>query len=288
MTKQPQPNTYVLIGHVTRDLHTNGSFTIGGTVTYATVMVKNLGWRPVVITAAAPDFAPIPYLTDVTWHILPSSQTTTFRNVYDNLGHRHQTIGPIARTIQPTDIPASCRRAALVHLCPLNQELTPEITSIFGQTRLVATPQGWMRDWDEHGRVSLGDWRGSAEVLPHLAVSVISIEDIEGQWAIAEKWAAQTNTLIVTEGEQGCTVFHQGNRTPVPPRPAQPLDPTGAGDVFAAAFFIRYHETGDLWASARFANVAASMAIERPGPASAPVRAEIETYLAQNPVERVG
>ena len=275
--------TYLLIGHVTRDLHANNSFSVGGTVTYATVIVKEMGWRPVVVTTAAPDFEPISYLRDIKWHVGQSAATTTFRNDYDDDGHRHQTIGPIARDILAADIPPSCRQAAIVHLCPLSQELAPEITDIFETQFLGSTPQGWMRRWDEQGRVSLGDWYGAERVLPRLNASVISIEDVEDDWSIAERWAKQTETLVVTQGEQGCTIFHWGDRLVVPPRPSNPTDPTGAGDVFAAAFFIRLHETGDLWASARFANVTASMAIERSGPEGAPSRLEVEAYLEKYP-----
>jgi sugar/nucleoside kinase (ribokinase family) len=283
MTTQ-QPSTYVLVGHVTKDLQQNGNFTIGGTVTYATVVVKKLGWRPVVITTAAPNFVPISYLTDIKWNVLPSADTTTYRNVYDEDGHRQQTVGPIAASIRAVDIPASCRQAQLVHLCPLTQELEPDIATAFGSVRLTATPQGWLRKWDDAGRVSLGNWHRIDELLPNLHTTVISIEDIEGDWSIADEWAKQANILVVTQGEEGCVVFTQGHKIVVPPRPAQPLDPTGAGDVFAAAFNIRYFETNDLWQSARFANVLASMAIERNGPVGVPDRTEVETYMAQHPV----
>ena len=282
---QPHPLTYVLIGTATKDLQTNGSFTIGGTVTYATVVAKKLGWQPIVVTAVNPAFQPIPFLRDVTWHLLPSPETTTFRNEYDQQGNRHQTIGPIGRAITAAEIPERCRDATIVHLCPLAQEIKPNTTQIFKAELLGATPQGWMRRWDAQGRVSLGDWYGAAEVLPRLNVAVISIEDVEGNWYIAENWAAQTETLIVTEGDAGCTIFNRGNRVSVPPRPAQPIDPTGAGDIFAAAFFIHYYESKNLWQSARFANVVASMAIERPGPEGSPERIEVESYLAQHPVE---
>jgi sugar/nucleoside kinase (ribokinase family) len=276
--------TYLLIGTVTKDLLSDNSFTVGGTVTYATTVVKALGWRPTVITTSAADFSPPPYLADVDWRIMPSTETTTFRNVYDAFGNRQQTIGPVARAINTADIPADCRTADLVHLCPLAQELAPSITTIFKNSLLMATPQGWMRQWDEQGLVSLGDWVGADEILPELKAAVISIEDIEGQWTIAENWAAKVSILIVTQGDEGCTIFHQGRKQSVSPRPAQPVDPTGAGDVFAAAFFIRYYETGNLWQSARFANVTASMAIERVGPEGVPSRKEIETYIAQNPM----
>lgn len=282
----PIHQTYLLVGHVTKDLLPDNSFTTGGTVTYATVVVKNLGWQPIVVTAAASDFTPPPYLASVDWRVLPSAETTTFRNQYDAQGNRRQTIGPLARPINQQDIPTDCRQAALVHLCPLAQELPPSITTAFGRNSvLVATPQGWMRQWDTQGLVSLGEWQGVNEILPRLSVAVISIEDVEGNWSIAERWASQIPVLIVTLGEKGCAIFSHSQRQTVPPRPVQPVDPTGAGDVFAAAFFIHFYETGNLWQSARFANVTASMAIERRGPEGVPNRSQVEAYLAQNPIK---
>jgi sugar/nucleoside kinase (ribokinase family) len=285
MTQNAQP-PYLLVGTVTKDLLPHDRFTIGGTVTYAGSVVKRLGWQPVIITAAAPDFVPPPFLADARWHILPSAATTTFRNIYTPQG-RQQTVGPIARSIGPADIPPACRNISLVHLCPLAQDVAASVTRLFENSLLVTTPQGWLRQWDAEGVVSLGDWQGAAEILPRVQATVISIEDIEGNWAIAEKWAGQTSILIVTQDKEGCTVFHQGQRLAVPPRPAAPTDPTGAGDVFAAAFFIRYHETDDLWHSAYFANVFASMAIERAGPEGIPARAEVEAYIAQHPAEKI-
>ena len=276
--------TYLLVGTVTKDLLPNDRFTTGGTVAYAGAVVKRLGWHPVIITAAAPDFIPPAYLAGADWHVLPSPATTTFRNVYTPQG-RQQTVGPIARSIGPDDIPVDCQNISLVHLCPLAQDVEPVITTVFNNSLLVTTPQGWLRQWDEQGVVSLGDWQGAAEILPKVQATVISIEDIQGNWAVAHSWAAQTSILIVTQDREGCTVFHQGQSLVVPPRPAEPTDPTGAGDVFAAAFFIRYHETDDLWQSAYFANVVASMAIERSGPAGVPARDEVEAYIAQHPAE---
>jgi sugar/nucleoside kinase (ribokinase family) len=283
MTADNSP-LYLLVGTVTKDLHADLTFNIGGTVTYASVIARNLGWRPAVVTSAGPDFTPPAYLADIDWHIQPAADTTTFRNVYDAAGHRHQTIGPVANTINCNHHVADlCREAAVVHLCPLAQDLEPSVVAETKNSILVATPQGWMRRWDEAGRVSRGDWEGAEVVLPCLQSAVISIEDVDGDWLIAEKWAAQTPTLIVTLGDAGCVIFHNGERLSVPPRPSHPIDPTGAGDVFAAAFFVRFQETGQLWASARFANVAASMAIERIGPEGAPLRHEIEDYLAEHP-----
>jgi 1D-myo-inositol 3-kinase len=285
----PKSKTYLLVGHVTKDLLPGDTFTTGGTVTYAGVVVKNLGWRPVIVTAAAADFIPPAYLAEADWRILPSRATTTFRNVYDAQGNRQQTIGPVASSITPADIPADCQDVAVVHFCPLAQELTPAITEPFGPaaTMLAATPQGWMRYWDERWIVSAGAWQGAESILPRLKAAVLSIEDVGGDWRIPEQWATQIPVRVVTEGEKGCTVFQQGRPFSVPPRPAYPIDPTGAGDVFAAAFFVYLSENDDLGQAAYFANVTASMAIERPGPEGAPDRAEVEAYIAEHPIQTV-
>jgi sugar/nucleoside kinase (ribokinase family) len=275
--------TYLLVGHVTKDLLSDNSFITGGTVTYAAVVAKNLGWQPIIVTVAASDFRPPKYLADVDWRISPSPETLTFRNDYDSGGNRIQTIGPLAREMTPKDIPADCHQANLVHLCPLSPKLSASILDSFNNSLLVSTPQGWMRSWDAQGIVSLGDWPNATKILPKLQIAVISIEDIEGNWSIAEDWAKLVPVLVVTLGAEGCAVFYGGQRYIIPPRPSQPVDPTGAGDVFAAAFFIRYQETQDLWQSAYFANVTASIAIERPGPEGSPLRVEVEDYISQNP-----
>ncbi|MEE8370045.1 MAG: PfkB family carbohydrate kinase, partial [Dehalococcoidia bacterium] len=64
---------------------------------------------------------------------------------------------------------------------------------------------------------------------------------------------------------------------------AATIDPTGAGDAFAAAFLIHLWETGDGWQSARFAACAASFVIEREGTAAIPDRDQIEARLRRYP-----
>ena len=265
----------MLIGHVTRDLLPDGGFVAGGTVTYASVVAKRLGWHPVIVTAAAPDFKRPAYLDDVEWSVLPSSETTTFNNQYGPDG-RKQVVGPVARPIAADDIPTDCRQAGVVHLCPVAQELEPSLGRLFADSLLVATPQGWMRRWDTNGVVSLDNWRGAEEILPQLDAVVLSVEDIQGDWTAAERWAKQVPILVVTQGKDGCTLFHQGEKRSFPARAAGVIDRTGAGDVFAAAFVIRLKETGDPGHAAVFANVTASMAVERPGPEGVPSRIEVE------------
>jgi len=67
--------------------------------------------------------------------------------------------------------------------------------------------------------------------------------------------------VIQKLGEKGCLV----DGTPVPARPRQVFDVTGAGDVFLAAFVVRYLETKDLIQAAEFANECAGESVEHLG-----------------------
>jgi sugar/nucleoside kinase (ribokinase family) len=61
--------------------------------------------------------------------------------------------------------------------------------------------------------------------------------------------------------------------------PAEEVDPTGAGDVFAAAFLSHYMETNDAWQAALFASAAASISLAAPGTAAIPSRRQVEERL---------
>ncbi|MEA3335965.1 MAG: PfkB family carbohydrate kinase [Chloroflexota bacterium] len=275
---------FLTLGHITRDL-VPGGYTVGGTVTYASVAAMRLGWKPGVITRTGPDID----LPDVYNRIellpLPSEKTTTFQNIYTPTG-RVQKLHTVAWPIGPEDIPSSWQREPkIVLLGPLANEIKPDVSSMFPDALVGVVPQGWMRAWNEQGLVSPKPWDSAEEILPHVDVLVLSFEDIDHDLGRAEHcWELLGNGLMVlTRGRDGCDVYFRGDTTRVEPRPAEEVDPTGAGDVFAAAFLIRLFETGDPLNAARFANVAASFNIEGSGIDGIPERGQIENWLAEHP-----
>jgi sugar/nucleoside kinase (ribokinase family) len=70
--------------------------------------------------------------------------------------------------------------------------------------------------------------------------------------------------------------------THVPAFPVHEVDANGAGDVFSAAFLIRYYETGDALVAAQFAAVVASFHVEHNGTAGIPTRAQAEARLLEH------
>jgi sugar/nucleoside kinase (ribokinase family) len=95
---------------------------------------------------------------------------------------------------------------------------------------------------------------------------------------------------VITEYRDGSTIYQRqadGSivQSKILPRPANEVDPTGAGDVFATAFVIRLQETGDPLQAARFANITASFSVEHPGVTGVPTRAQVLAYMAMYPVD---
>ena len=93
---------------------------------------------------------------------------------------------------------------------------------------------------------------------------------------------ARVRIVVLTRGARGATVYAGDGVLHVPAFPAREVDPTGAGDVFAAAFAIRYHEEKDLLGAARFAAATASFVVEGPGGSTIPSLAQVEQRMAAN------
>ncbi len=266
---------YLAIGHVAKDLTPAGP-QLGGTVSFAALTARALEYSPGVVTACGADLDLSP-LAGIPLACTPSIDSTTYENIYGPEG-RQQFIRGQAAPLTAAAIPPAWRAAPVVHLAPLAHEIVPALLASLGGSFVGVTPQGWLRQWDEAGRVraAVDEWSGAAEVLGRANAVVLSLDDIGRDWAVAERWARLAPVLVVTQGAEGCTVFARGHGARQFPAPRQEeVDPTGAGDVFAAAFFVNYYETEDAWASARFANQVAALSVTRVGLASVPSVEEV-------------
>ncbi len=88
--------------------------------------------------------------------------------------------------------------------------------------------------------------------------------------------------LVTTLGPGGCRVSVEGGEAIVVPAPeVAVVDPTGAGDCFAAAFAVRLAETDDLLVAAEFAVAAGALAVTVAGAQpSLPTRAAVDAHLS--------
>ncbi|MCH7541998.1 hypothetical protein IH981_04470 [Patescibacteria group bacterium] len=126
-------------------------------------------------------------------------------------------------------------------------------------------------------------WKKATEVLSKAKVVIISPEDVGGNERNIQKITLDVPYTVVTLAEKGSRLHQKSSEGEhFPTRPAKVVDPTGAGDVFAAAFFIRLFETGDPRWSCQFANIAASLSVEGQGIERIPVREQIESILSKS------
>jgi hypothetical protein len=223
-----------------------------------------------VVTAAAQD-ASLAALQRIEVHRLISARTTTFENSY-RAGTRHQIVHARAEPLTIDAVPRDFRRARIVHLAPVAQEVDPALAHCFPGSFVGLTPQGWMRAWDAEGRTLRCPWPGAPALLAAVSATVFSLEDVGGDWDLVHRWAEAPSALVVTHGERGATVFFRGQKRTLGAPPVEVVDETGAGDVFAACFFARYCQSGDPWDSARFAVAIASDSVTRRGVAGIPPR----------------
>jgi 1D-myo-inositol 3-kinase len=261
------------IGHVTRDWLDAG-FTTGGTVTYGALAARALGSVPAIVTSAGPDLlSPLP---DVDTHVVTAANTTAFRNDY-RTGGRTQHIESVAEPLSPSDVPREWQGARAVLLGPLVGEVNSALARFFPNSLVVASVQGWLRHWDSTGLVIPRSWSG-LDVLPYIDAAVVSVDDIvdDGQ---TTQWSKIVPVLVVTQGSQGARLHTKGRWHTIPAFAAQEVDPTGAGDVFAAAFALILLETGDPVRAATFASCVASFAVEAQGTSNLPTRAQLEERL---------
>jgi hypothetical protein len=269
---------YLLLGHVTVDRLDDTRVVLGGTATYGSLTARNMGARVGVHTSAAYEPGLIDTLSGVMVARIPAEFTTCFVNEYID-GRRRQTIESVAEKLTYEQILPEWRNAPIVHLGPLCQELDAVLSSRFPRSLVGVTPQGWMREWDESGLVHPVDWAEADKVLARVDVVVISEDDVADR-SLIEDWAAKARMLVVTLGDRGCDVYCKGEPGPFHSpafKSATEVDPTGAGDVFAAAFFWHLYKSGRDWRTAAdWANCVASFVVEKRGVAGVPKLAEVE------------
>lgn len=264
---------YVVIGHITRDLTPQGPL-VGGTVAYAARTAQALGCRVGVVTSAHRELDVRAALPNVVIRCLPAEATTTFENIYTLQGRR-QFVRAVARRLGAAAIPPDWRHAPIVHLAPVAQEVDPALIRAFPLALIGVTPQGWLRRWGEGGEVSPCAWAEAGAILAQATAVVLSPEDVGGDEAILADYAHRAHILVVTQGRAGSTVTWMGETRHFPAPLVTEVDPTGAGDVYAAAFFVRLYETRDPWEAARFATCLAARSVTRPGLEGTPTPEDI-------------
>jgi hypothetical protein len=273
-----KPVDYLVIGHIARDILEDGP-RLGGTAAYSALTAQALGMRTGVMTAWAGEMD-LDLLAGITVFSIPAGQSTTFENVYQPAG-RIQYLHQLAPKILYESVPDVWKRSTILHIGPIANEISPIPGEEFSPALLALTPQGWLRSWDKDGQVKHSAWEGAQEALEGAGAAVISLEDVDGDEDEIERMALACRVLAVTEGPAGARLYWHNDLRRFRAPKMRELDATGAGDIFASAFFIRLYASRDPWEAARFATRLAAFSVTRAGLAGIPTREEIKTSLVE-------
>jgi sugar/nucleoside kinase (ribokinase family) len=249
------------VGHFAKDILPDGGYMLGGTAFYSGVQAHRLGNRVSIISSTADDL-PLDSLPDgITCYIQPAPQSTTFENIYDAHGHRTQYLHDKASLLSADTAPILPHNPDILHLCPIIDEVAPDYARAYPHSKVCITPQGWLRQVDEHHRVSPKAWDTAEKVLSGAYALVFSEEDMGYDEQKIAFYAKQCPFAVCTRGGNPASLFVDGEREDIPPFPTPIIDPTGAGDIFATAFFTRLIETGNPHEAVIFAHWGASSSI---------------------------
>lgn len=282
---------YVTVGHVTVDVLTSdGSRRPGGGAFYSALQAARLGLRTLIVTKGRPEELEQllePYREELEVRVMPAKHTTTFATRWDD-GTRRQRLLAWAGAIDET-IEAN---TAILHLAAVARE-TP--CRWQGSAEFIGvTPQGLLREWDKDGLISLAPLDPHA-IPAHFDALVLSEAELaHSQWLIASQAdegvesqgagrapVGNPTLIAVTAGAQPTLVrLPDGTvlETSVP-AVAEPRDDLGAGDVFAAAFFVALHEGRSPADAAAYGNAAAAVRVAGTGAQAIGDRAAVATML---------
>lgn len=231
------------IGHLTRDVVAGAPPRPGGGVLYSARALASLGADAHVAASCAPeDRATLGkdlegFGLPVTWY--ESSTTTAYSFHYegDERIIRQDNVGDPWSAEQAIEAAGD---ADWIHVGALVRTDFPEETLAAlarDGRRLLVDAQGLVR------RADLGPLRRDGEVGNALSyVSILKLNDVEAEALVgsAEPEALQPlgiPEVILTLGSQGAVVITANAIERVPARAiARPVDPTGAGDTFSAAY----------------------------------------------------
>ncbi|TEU18138.1 MAG: hypothetical protein E3J21_06685 [Anaerolineales bacterium] len=263
----------------------------GGSVAYAALCAARLGQKVGVVSKVGQDYdmsdlAPLSQAgVDVAGVKQVDGATTRFECIYDEQENRQQRLLGACAPILPEDIPDPYFQAKKVALLPIFDELPHQTVARLaaGKSLVCMDPQGYLRSvgrgkraCPERGRrVVQKAWDAKERFLEKVDVLATSVPELEALAGTNDPGKAvrllagygPQIVLVTREGgaRTGFSSFvYCGGRLHKVPAisPRAFVDPGGAGDSSATAFFIEYERTGDPSWSALFASAAASFVME--------------------------
>lgn len=244
----------------------------GGSVLYAARAWRALGRRPGIVTTVGDDFRTPSAFTGLTVSAASAPRTTRFANRYSAGGDRAQHLAAQAPQVYADTLPPEWTTPRVAFLCPVlgEVELSSWRKALQGASITAAGLQGWLKRAAGDGTVTHGPQAGSqagAQALDPrtfhgLDVAFLSEEDLAGRLDWLDALCHGVPLVYLTRGTAGCLIFRRGMIDRVGIFATGAVDPTGAGDTFAAGTLHALADGAGPIAAARVGAAAASVVVE--------------------------
>jgi sugar/nucleoside kinase (ribokinase family) len=269
---------YTTVGHVTVDVMADGTRRAGGSAFYAALQAARLGARTRIVTRgvrAEIEELLEPYLDELELDVIESEHTTTLQTWGEGPARGQRMLAWAG------EIGAGVRLdTTVVHLAPVARE-TP--VGWLGRAEFVAvTPQGLVRDWSGADGQVVPRPLDLALLPARCDAIVFSQSERECCAALLEPSSTRGPVIAVTAAANAVELHLPRGvvaRVEVP-SVEQMCDDIGAGDVFAAAFFVELAEGKTPPAAATVANAAAAVRIGSGGAAAIGDRRRVQERAA--------
>jgi len=229
----------LLVGHYTHDVLVNNNDNtsvqrLGGGVAYASVVATALKQNFKVVSKVGHDFhydeqcQPSP-------RVVAHKKTTSFINYTHEIPRRHH-VSACCEPIYPNDIKESSHIALV---CGVIGEILPETIQKLREESviLMGDIQGIIRQVNTSGEVQHVhlDATPYKDVVPLFDYLKVSDEELP---YINVSTLRKSTILLVTHGDDGCSVFQKEHQFHIPACAVTTVDSTGAGDSFLTGFAV--------------------------------------------------
>jgi len=230
-----------LVGSLSRDLVDGRPARPGGAVYYAAKALRLLGRRAEVLTkCAASDRALLRSLVafglPVTWSA--ARETTSFAFSYEG-DQRQMTVAAVGDPWRPEEIEGALAGVRWLHVgALLRSDFPPDTLAELARGRKLSLDAHALVRSPEVGPLKL-DADFDSSLLQYVQILKLSQEEAEALLGEVNETTISTlgvPEVVVTLGHAGSIVFAGGKFEQIQARPLGGIDPTGAGDSFAAAY----------------------------------------------------
>ncbi|KAL1541080.1 inositol 3-kinase [Salvia divinorum] len=237
------PNSCLVVGNYCHDvLRKDGvvlAESLGGAAAFISTVFDGAAVSSTFVSKVGSDFA---YSVARPPSVSLSSKTTAFHAHFSSQVQRHDRVLKRVEScapITPSDLPAS-RRFEFGMAVGVAGEILPETLERMLDIcdTVFVDVQALIRAFDPaDGTVSLVHLRdsGFGHLVPRIGFLKASSDEAP---YVGVEAARKECCVVVTSGEEGCTVYYRNVEQRIAPFPTVQVDPTGAGDSFLGGLVV--------------------------------------------------